>query len=1509
MQVTIIPTLVDKASWTKHDVQDLCAFLATQWPVFPDTARIYHKEVSKDNDVTPGDEAGIERLAQLQGPFFVVIYPEGPGVLIVAAIVFAVAAVAFMPAAPPTVAIPTTAQRNQNTPSPNNELSERTNRPRPNGRIPDIFGQVRSTPDLIATPYKVFESGREVEYAYMCIGRGYYEITDVRDGTTLAENIPGTSVAVYEPFASPNGTADEPQLEIGAAIGSRVFSVARSNGVNGQVLRPPNQAEVVGSGNIIFQFPNVIRYVSLQGATPFASQFAEGDAVTISSAVQGSVSVIPGPQYLHLVGSGGSPGAANNFGASFDTGGYVWFALPQYVPQVAPAGWVVGNTVSVVQNEDTRPAYNDYHVMASSDPDGEVLGALANMEGDFEIAEISIYDGGFGFHYLGALLVDPGSVNSNWDLYTGLVLPMGGDYGSTAAGMTVTLEATVPAFDLDGTYEIIAVTEDTILLDDPASINVDWDILETIDPDGSSPPLSPILTVDGDRWIGPFVLSDVSANAIFCNFIAANGLYKDNGVDQVAASVEIFVEVTPVNGLDVPVGTPETFVAVLIGSPTLKETIAVTLKASFTAFYGRCQVRAKRNTEADTITEGTIVDEVRWRDVYSVAPVAEEEFGNVTTVHCKTFATASALAVKERKLNMLVTRKLPERIGATSEFTATFVATKRADAIISAICRDVYLGNRSAGELDVANIYDTVEDAADYFGHTNAAEFCYTFDNDNLSFEEMIAIVGQAINCVAYRRGSVIRLSFEKETDNSTLLFNHRNKLPGSELREFVFGYSDENDGIEFTYINPQDDSVITIFLPEDYPSVNPKKVESLGVRNHLQGYFLAWRLWNKIRYQNLAIQFEATQEADLLIRNDRILVSDSTRFGSQDGEVIAVDGLELTLSQKVDLTEFDDYIIFLQHYDGTVEAIECTAGTDANQVVLADAPALSLVVDPEGYARATFLLIGDEETQQTAFLVAEKDPQTKMTSVVHAVNYDARYYANDKDYILEIIDENAYGPGGGFTPNPVDPYPPGVVALSNHEIVYTSDFSGSGSYTASLTIFMQDTGSLLLIGSPGNDAGTVDNVALVIDGVPVTVPGGISSSGELTVAGEWLESGPLDLSKWEVMVHQVSGDAPTNVNGATIETWSTFTTNIGVSWEVSAGGGTKDAVIQISIRDAETDVVKTTGEFEISVTSYLPPSADTIAVGVDADTSWFYRIAGSATWVDLAIVPPPIKAESIIWAEGLGLWVAVGTIGTDGAVVTSADGITWNTPVNLASLSLGTCVGVTWSPSRAELLLIANLGTGAQRAATSPDGVTWTVRTLAANQSGTWVRWVAALGLYITGAAGTTQRIQTSPNGVTWTLRTTTTGNAPISGDYNGTRIVVIPGSSNSVGRTSTNGTTWTDTSSISSPNVGLFGIAYGNGVWVAVSYNSIDGNTRFYNSATGNTSWSLVQTIAGTSSGINPFDAYALHFDVDRQVFVYVDVNSVWESPDGDNFTQIHISSTNTYRAIGVKSWPEFP
>lgn len=238
--------------------------------------KIYHNQIAEACDVTPNHpkkiNAQIEYIQTLEGTFFVVIEPAWWQIIYYAVVAIMAAYSIYTVLTMPKPQSPTVG-------SSNNELSQRSNQARLNARIPDIFGRVRSYPDLIAQTYTIYKDGIEIEECLMCIGRGYFQILDMRDGDTDVANIAGTSVSVYDPFTSIIGS---PIYQVGEAFTELPKFVRTSTSINGQTIEQPNRA-VLETSNIWFQSPNLIKATGLD----FTQHFAANDRIALSGAVYG----------------------------------------------------------------------------------------------------------------------------------------------------------------------------------------------------------------------------------------------------------------------------------------------------------------------------------------------------------------------------------------------------------------------------------------------------------------------------------------------------------------------------------------------------------------------------------------------------------------------------------------------------------------------------------------------------------------------------------------------------------------------------------------------------------------------------------------------------------------------------------------------------------------------------------------------------------------------------------------------------------------------------------------------------------------------------------------------------------------------------------------------------------------------------------------------------------------------------------------------------------------------
>lgn len=157
----------------------------------------------------------------------------------------------------------------------------------------------------------------------------------------------------------------------------------------------------------------------------------------------------------------------------------------------------------------------------------------------------------------------------------------------------------------------------------------------------------------------------------------------------------------------------------------------------------------------------------------------------------------------------------------------------------------------------------------------------------------------------------------------------------------------------------------------------------------------------------------------------------------------------------------------------------------------------------------------------------------------------------------------------------------------------------------------------------------------------------------------------------------------------------------------------------------------------------------------------------------------------------------------------TSPDGITWTQRTLPAT---NTWNGLAWNGTN-----FCTVGSASgTAAATSPDGITWTLRTLPG--TGTWaaISWNGTVFCAVASQSGT--MAGTSPDGITWTLRTLPATATWTGIVWNGSLFYAYAGGSTSAG-SSPDGITWTARTSPASTLNGAFAIAANTGTFVANS------------------------------------------------------------------------------------------
>ncbi len=839
-----------------------------------DSVRFYHADLTKEvfGLDERKDKAAIKAFCGLKGRVYAQVVPMG--LEIAAATWWAIgASVAVSLAATFLLAPKMPNMGNQSQPSPNNALASRSNEQRLGGRIPDIFGEVWSVPDLIAPTYSIYDNSREVEFSYMCVGRGKYDIKKAFDDTTPIGQVSGSGVLIYDPDTTLD---DAPINSFGEYFNPSEAEYARLaakryTSVNGQTLPYPNN---YAGAELVFKAPNIIESV--------------GEFSLSSIATVGQPLLIEG-----AVGLTSSTGAVD---------------------------------------------------VDNSDPENPI--------------------------------------------------------------------ETPITYTFDGSYNVLEVTSTQVKLELLGTQNQSWDNLQQHN-DTTNPEIITLSRQADPLWQGWYYTEDRTHDGAYINVIAPNGLYVTSKSGNVyGRRVEVNIESELVDASNNAIaGTQHTQVG-FVAAPDKddpprpstederRETAASTIKIANPHYVKgtRMRVRVSRKTGKLEKKDGSVVQEVKLKDFYSYRTMTANDYPQgVTTVYAKTLATEGALSIKERKLRLLVERYV------TDYTTKELKLSKRADDIIYHIATDPKIGNLTDEQIDFEQIKNEIDVLVGYFGSEKFAEFCYTFDDNNLSSEEIIQTVARAVFSNAKRYGNKLMLDFEREVPASVAVFNSHNILPDSYAASESFGVINEYDGAKVEYADPVDDAQVTKSYPSDAVA-NPHTEKLIGVRNELQATAHMMRLYNKDRFTYKSCEITAGDESNIVTRTNRITVASQTAVDVQQGTVEAIEviGSDIVLHTSNPVNVSDGSYLFIQTINNGVESIACSP-RDEQSVTLARLPQGELSIRNPTGVNAVYHIVGSSDGDKDAYIVTKKDPSDGMTNKLTCTNYSSKFYQNDKDYLNSI--------------------------------------------------------------------------------------------------------------------------------------------------------------------------------------------------------------------------------------------------------------------------------------------------------------------------------------------------------------------------------------------------------------------------------------------------------------------------------------------------------------------------
>ena len=490
-------------------------------------------------------------------------------------------------------------------------------------------------------------------------------------------------------------------------------------------------------------------------------------------------------------------------------------------------------------------------------------------------------------------------------------------------------------------------------------------------------------------WSNWFTMDKIKASRVLANFGAQSGMYKDDGNKKRSAAVTIRLEYQALDVNGSPIGPVYSADGTVSGRSSDQTGVSIVGALPTPSTF---RARARRVTDKDLNFNGQVIDDVSFDNLYAQIPDTTPNYGNRTTVHTARRQTPRATSIKAPKLALIVTERIYKYLGGGVFDTVLTNNTQAVQSLIR-LLRDPVCGGLNLTASNMDRLLAVQAEVEAYFGSAQAGQFCYTFDSFDVTMQDIINTVAEAIFCRAYREGSAILLDFDRPRMGPEMVFTHRSKAPGEKWTR-AFNTRDRYDSLKFSYIDPATNTKETITIPAD-GGLKTETYDSKGIRNYKQAYWAAYRRYQRNLLNRVSVEFAALEEGVFARPGRAISVVKGSRVSPFDGYVVAVDGLTVVLSQNVEFTPGQEHSLILKRRDGSVQSVPVTPGANSRTVIMTSAPQEAIYTGNE--ALKTEFSFGSEDRHNAQMMVVSTvEPGSDRTVRITGYNYTDDYYAYD---------------------------------------------------------------------------------------------------------------------------------------------------------------------------------------------------------------------------------------------------------------------------------------------------------------------------------------------------------------------------------------------------------------------------------------------------------------------------------------------------------------------------------
>ena len=366
---------------------------------------------------------------------------------------------------------------------------------------------------------------------------------------------------------------------------------------------------------------------------------------------------------------------------------------------------------------------------------------------------------------------------------------------------------------------------------------------------------------------------------------------------------------------------------------------------AYSVARGRYEVRATRLDDKDDSSRSG--HELRWISAKGYV-MSDKNYGNVTLLAIVMKATDNLSQRASNLVNCVVTRKL--KTWSPNSGWSGLTPTRSSAWALADILKADYGAKLTDKSIDLNALYQ-LERKLSVRGDT----FNGVFDS-KLTVYEALSRVAKVGRAVAFIQGGIVRFVRDEPKTIPVALFGPRNIVKNSLSIQYIMPSEDTADSVCVQYFSEKTwkTSEITGTFSGS-ASDKTATVELFGCTNKEQAQREAVYMALANRYRRRVVTFSTELEGLIPTYGDLIAIThDMARWG-QGGEVIARNGLKLTLSEPVAFSDGVKNILALRSKNGSLGGVyEVTATELSTEVMLKTPPDIEILTS-SGVERTHF--------------------------------------------------------------------------------------------------------------------------------------------------------------------------------------------------------------------------------------------------------------------------------------------------------------------------------------------------------------------------------------------------------------------------------------------------------------------------------------------------------------------------------------------------------------------------